>query len=133
MSLSLVTQAFSVAQTSKAFSSTGTLKKLGVGVYKDSQCNIPLSSLPWGLLEPNSPQYVTAYIRNEGNAPTIFSLHSINWRPMIAEDYISLTWDYNGDVIDPEDSIKVTFILTVSQAIEDITTFDFDIVIVGTG
>ena len=85
VSLSLVTQGFSVMQSTQAFSSTGALKKIGVGVYTDYFCTKPLSSLSWGLIEPNSKQYVNAYVKNEGNSPTTISLHTSNWNPESAD------------------------------------------------
>ena len=133
MSLSLVAQGFSAMQTTKAFSNTGTLKKIGVGIYTNSLCNNPVSSLSWGLIEPNCNQYLTAYVKNEGNSPTTISLHSSNWNPLNAESYVSITWNYDGEILDPEESIRVTFILTVSPNVEEISTFNFDVIIVGTG
>ena len=60
-------------------------------------------------------------------------MHSTNWYPSNAESFLDLTWDYNGQLINHSDSIPVTFILTVSPAIEGITDFGFDHTIVATG
>jgi hypothetical protein len=76
---------------------------------------------------------LTVYIRNEGNTAATLFMHSTNWTPSNAESYLDLTWDYDGQVINPFDSIPVTFILTVSPEIEGITNFGFDLTIVATG
>ncbi len=60
-------------------------------------------------------------------------MHSTNWYPSNAESYLDLKWDHNGQLFNPSDSIPVTFILTVSPAIEGITDFGFDLTIVATG
>ena len=132
LGLSLVSQAFPAAQTSKTLSSTGTIETIGVGVYTDFQCNTPLSSIPWGTLEPGESQSVICYIKNEGSDPATLSLQTSNWNPTAAASYLYLSWNYNyGQSINPGDSVQVTFTLTVSPDIEGIKSFSFDITIVG--
>jgi len=133
LGLSLVSQAFPAAQTSKTLSSTGTIQTIGVGVYTDFQCNTPLSSIPWGTLEPGESQSVICYIKNEGDSPSTLSMYTSNWNPSSAEDYLTLSWNYSGQSINAGDAIQVTFTLTVDASIEGITSFSFDITIVGTG
>jgi len=133
LGLSLVSQAFPAAQTSKTLSSTGTIQTIGVGVYTDFQCNTPLSSIPWGTLEPGESQSVVCYIKNEGTSPSTLSMYASNWNPSSAENYLTLSWNYAGGYINPDDSVQVTFTLSVDESIEGVTSFGFDITIVGTG
>ena len=133
LGLSLVGQAFPATQTSKTLSSTGTIETIGVGVYTDFQCNTPLSSIPWGTLEPGESQSVICYIKNEGDLPSTLSMYTSNWSPSTAEEYLTLSWNYSGQSINSGDAIQVTFTLTVDASIEGITSFSFDITIVGTG
>ena len=133
LGLSQVTQTLSAEQAAKTYSNAGIIKNIGVGVYTDSLSKSPLASLQWGMLESDSRQYLTVYIRNEGNTATTLALHSTSWYPSNAESYLDLTWDNNGQLINPSDSVPVTFILTVSPAIEGITDFGFDLTIVATG
>jgi len=132
LGLSLVSQAFPAAQTSKTLSSTGTIQTIGVGVYTDAQCSSPLTSIAWGTLEPGESQSVICYIKNEGDLPSTLSMYTSNWNPSSAEDYLSLSWNYSGQSINAGDAIQVTFTLTVDASIEGITSFSFDITIVGT-
>jgi hypothetical protein len=131
--LSLVNQASPVAQTARKLSSTGTIETIGVGVYTDTQCSCPMTSLQWGKLEPGGSQTVTCYIRNEGNLPSTLSMYTSNWNPSNSDTYLSLSWDYGGQLIEPGKSTQVTFTLSVDANIEGITDFSFDITIVGTG
>jgi len=64
LGLSQVTQTLSAEQASKTYSSAGIIKNMGVGVYADSLSKSPLTSLQWGMLESDSRQYLTVYIRN---------------------------------------------------------------------
>jgi len=111
----------------------GTVKAVGVGVYWDNACSSRVASVDFGLVEPGSVKNVTVFIRNEGNAAVTLSLDTVNWVPLNASDFITLDWDYGGQMIDPEGVVEVTFMLSVSSDIEAITDFSFDIVIVGSG
>ena len=136
LGLSLVSQAFPAAQTSKTLSSTGSIQiqtTVGIGVYFNPECTNPQTSMAWGTLEPGSNQNVICYIRNEGNSPSTLSMYASNWNPesLATSNYLVLSWDYDGHSINPDDSVQVTFTLTVDASIEGITSFSFDITIVG--
>jgi len=111
----------------------GSVKAIGVGVYWDSSCSNQVTSINWGTVQPGSTKNMNVYIKNEGNAPETLSLETQNWSPAIASTYISLTWDYNGQVINVGGVIQVKLTLSVLNAIEGVTNFSFDIVITGSG
>ena len=132
----LYTLALSVlasVQTSRTVSNAGTVKAVGVGVYSDYDCTVTLSSIGWGMLEPGSSTDVSCYIRNEGNSASTLSMYTSNWDPSNASEYMSLSWDYGGQPVNPGEVVQVTFTLSVSASIEGITSFSFDITIVGSG
>ena len=133
LGLSLVSQAFPAGQTTRTFSSSGTIQiqtPQGIGVYSDSGCTSPLTSTSWGTLQPGGSQNVICYIKNEGGTATTLSLETSNWSPGTASNYLGLSWNYNGDPIQPNASVQVTLTLSVASNIEGITTFSFDITIV---
>ncbi len=131
--ITLVGQAFPALQTTKTLSSSGTIQTIGVGVYSNAACTTPVTSIPWGTLEPGSSQNFVCYIRCEGTGPSTLSMYTSNWNPSAASGYLELSWDYGGQTLNPDDVIQVTFTLIVSASIEGITTFSFDITIVGSG
>lgn len=133
LALSLVGQVLSAVQASRTVSNTGAVKAIGVGVYWNNECTNPLSFIDWGVLEPGSIKNVTCYIRNEGNSVSTLSMQTSNWSPSNASDYMTLSWDYGGQPINPDDVVQVTFTLSVSASIGGITSFSFDIIIVGSG
>ncbi len=132
MGLSLVSQTFTAPQTSRTVSSTGTILTIGVGVYVDAICNTPLTSIPWGILEPGQSQDIVCFIKNEGSEESTLSMYTSNWNPSNTENYLDLSWDYSGMAINAGSVAQVTFTLDVDSAIQDISTFSFDITIVGT-
>lgn len=111
--------------------SHGTVKAFGVGVYWDSNCSSLVSSLDWGLVEPGLASNVTFYIRNEGNYAVILFLGAENWNPENASSYLTLSWDYAGETISPDETVQVTLSLLASPDIEDIVDFSFDVIISG--
>ncbi len=136
LGLSLVSQAFPATQTSQTLSSTGSIQiqttTADLGVYSDLGCTTPLTSLSWGTLQPGGIQTQDCYIKNEGTTPLTLSLQTSDWTPANAENYLDLSWNYNGSPIGAGAAVHVTFTLTVDAGIEGITSFSFDITIVGT-
>jgi hypothetical protein len=109
--------------------SHGTVKVFGLGVYWDSEKTTNVTSIDWGLIEPNVPSSVIVYIANEGNYPTYFSLTAENWIPEEASNYFSLSWDYNGQKVNPGETVRVTLSLLLSSGIQDVKSFGFGIII----
>jgi len=107
----------------------GTVKATGVGVYLDPSCNNATSLIDWGIIEPNSAKNITLYIRNEGNIAVTLLLSADNWAPLNASNYMTLSWDYAGQPIDPQDVVQITLTLSISPDIEGITEFSFDVII----
>lgn len=135
LGLSLVSQAFPATQTSKKLSSAGSIQiqtTAEIGIYYNSGCTNPLTSLSWGILEPGESEDIVCYIKNEGNSALTLSMYPSGWDPTDAANYLTLSWNYNGASIDPGAWVQVTFTLYVDESIEGITTFSFDVNIVGT-
>jgi hypothetical protein len=113
--------------------SSGTIKGLGVGIYSDSGCTRTLTSIDWGIADPGSTKNVTIYARNDGNTPVTLSLSTANWNPSNAANYISLSWNYNGQTIAANQVIQIILSLSISSSIQGITAYSFDIVISAVG
>ena len=111
--------------------SGGRVKTVGVGIYWDVGCEDAVSFLDWGVVEPGSSVNVSVYIRNEGNADMVLYLNVSNWRPPEAGEYMTVDWDYDGRAISPGEVVEVVMILTVSEDVGDISSYNFDIKIIG--
>jgi len=114
-----------------------TIKRVALGIYWDSQCSNFVSLVEWGLTLPGSTKNVTLYLRNEGNVQINLFLTTSNWNPLGIADFITLGWDYDGEILNPNDIVEVTFILSVSGSnsfleylqAHDIHAFSFDIIL----
>ena len=129
----VVSIVISATQTSTTLSSVGTLKAVGVGVYWDSSFTNKTTAINWGTLDPGTQKSFTMYIRNEGNSAITLSQSTSNWNPSGSSNYLTLTWNYNGQTINAGANIQVTLTLTVSASITGVNNFNFDIIIVGSG
>lgn len=115
----------------RIISSVGNVKAVDVGVYSDSSYTIPISYIDWGFLEPGSSKQSTIYVKNEGNVPIKLSMEVGNWNPPSASNYLTLSWNRQNQVLGPGDSVSADLTLSVSPNISGITSFSFDIIIIG--
>jgi len=111
---------------------TGIVTAVGVGVYSNSACTSKVSSIDWGSLTPSSTVSKTIYIRNEGNKRLSLSMTTGNWNPQSASNYITLTWNRGGTVLEVGQVVQATLVLSVSPSISGVTSFSFEITITGT-
>jgi len=109
------------------------IQTTGIAAYRDAGCTTRASDVPWGTLKPGSSGQYVFYIKNEGTTSLNLFLNTENWSPANAANYITLSWNYNGQTVAPNQVIQVTLTLTVSQSISGINSFGFDIVLTGTG
>jgi hypothetical protein len=109
------------------------IQTAGIAVYKDASCTTKASNVPWGTISPGSSRENVFYIKNEGTTALNLFLDTANWSPTNAANYLTLSWNYGGQTIQPNQVIKVTLTLTVSPSISGIDTFSFDIILTGTG
>ena len=105
------------------------IQTAGVVAYRDFACTTGVSEVAWGSLAPGSSSTNTFYLKNEGTTSLTLSLDTTSWNPTSAPNYMTLSWDYNGQTIAPDQVIQVTLTLSVSQGINGINYFGFEIMI----
>jgi hypothetical protein len=111
--------------TDKTIAYANPVSGQGAGVYWDQACNNRTLSLDWGAIEPGSNSTLTIYVRNEGNTTAGLSLETSNWNPPAAINYLSLKWNYTGQVLNADQVIPLELTLTVSPTITGINGFNF--------
>ncbi|MDH7606668.1 MAG: hypothetical protein QHH12_02715 [Candidatus Bathyarchaeota archaeon] len=111
----------------------GSVKAVRIGVYSNSACTNNLTSINWGLLEAGAEASREIWIKNIGNTKITLNMTTENWDPNSASDYMELSWNMEGQVLDVNQSIKAVLTLFVSADIKEtgITEFSFTIVIKG--
>lgn len=105
--------------------SKGNLKTIGIEVYSDPNREQKIESINWNDVWLGTTKNVTIYIRSISNYKISLNLKSTEWNPDIFSEYATLSWNYNGTTINPNDIVEVTLTLTirkVSQLISHILT-----------
>lgn len=109
----------------------GQVKTIGIGVYQDPECKIPLQLINWGDMFPGEQKNNTIYLKNEGNV-TVILTHTVgNWTPTEAQTYLNLTWNRENHPIQPSEIIEATLTLTVDESTPGFGNFTFDLTIIG--
>ena len=125
-------QVFPAGQTTLALSSTGSIQTTqGLRAYSNIECTSPQTSIEWGELQKGGSTSVTIYIKNEGDSPQTLSLVTSDWTPATAADYLSVSWNYNNQPLNPNGVVQVTLTLSVDPDIQGITNFGVNLLIVG--
>jgi hypothetical protein len=113
-------------KSNKAFAYADSVTGLGVGIYWDQGCTNRTLTLDWGQLAPGSNNILTVYVKNEGNSAIYLWMTTSNWTPTAALNYMNLNWNYQGQILKPNQVIPLELTLSVSQNISGITHFSFD-------
>ena len=99
---------------------------IGVGIYWDRDCTNTTRSLSWGVINPNSNNNLTIFIRNERSSPLSLWLRTSNWTPSNASSYMTLSWNYSGQILKTNEAIPIKLSLTVNPTIIGISDFNFE-------
>ncbi len=99
---------------------------IGAGIYWDQACTNRTLSFNWGLIESSSSNNLTVYVRNECNSAVSLELITKTWTPSTTSKYISLNWNYTGQILKTGEVIPLELTLKVDPAIVDITNFSFE-------
>jgi len=116
----------------RTVSNNGTVKAVGVGVYWNSACTNETTSINWGNLEPSMTRSYPVYVKNNGTIPATLSIATSNWNPTSASSHLAFSWNCTGYNLGSGGVATGVLTLTVSPNISGITSFSFDITIIGT-
>jgi len=102
-----------------------------VVVYSDAELTQEIENVEWQMIAPGEVKTRTVYILSRSNIDINLSMTTKHWLPLVSADFISLSWDKEGQVLSPKQSIEAVLTLTVSPDIQDIAEFGFVITITG--
>lgn len=110
---------------------SGELLEVNLDIYSDYDCAVSISNVDWGEIEIGGKKNIVIYIKNNGVVDTVASLAFENWNPLNADDYMTLSWDYDGQIISPGKVVEVELSLVISSECPLINDFGFDIIVIG--
>lgn len=122
-----------VTKSPNVLSNGAVTTSANVGLYADSACTTPISSIDWGNLTAGGTATQTIYIKNTSSGLTLtLKMTTNNWSPAIANGPITITWNQSGTILSPGQSTAATLTLAVSSSEVGITNFSVQICITGT-
>ena len=125
------TASYAIIEQVSQIRNIGTVRTIGVDVYRDKELTTVLDVIAWGTLDPGEIRNVDAWVKNTGNNAQKLVMWTENWNPTAAFDSITLTWNYVDSWIAVNASFPVVFTLSVDPNITDVTSFSFDIWVKG--
>jgi hypothetical protein len=122
---------------------TGTIYVSGLEIYGgDIKSESGKNYIDWGELSVGASKNVSFYVQTTSNVDVILGLNVTGWAPAGIEDYISISWSYNGTLLSSDqEPLWVTVNLDVSSSGEfisylvanNVTAFSFDMTIYTSG
>jgi hypothetical protein len=112
--------------------SSGRIVVIGLKVTAVSSSS-DLTSIEWGDLAAGSTATRQISVINNGTIPTTLSLSTGDWVPLIAQQYLTITWNCaSGTVLQPGASQTVTMTINVNQYVTGVNTFTNTIYVIAT-
>lgn len=110
----------------------GTITTLNVGVFLDQECTQNLTSISWGGIYVGESETKKIYVKNTGNAILELSMSITEWEPEFSNGPISMSWNKENYLLEPEEIIEATLTLTILENTEGISDFGYKMLITGT-
>jgi hypothetical protein len=130
------------------FLSSGSLRTINVKAYWNESHTNEINEINWGTAYLGSSHNATVFLQSTSNVGATFELITANWTflnshsgialgPINETPYINLTWNYTEKKVNPNETVKVTLTLNVSNSPDfvqfiinnDVREFNVDIVI----
>jgi len=115
---------------SRVIHSTGTLVTYNIGVYWNENLTSPVIQVNWSVLLPGDTAIKNMYLVNQLPVNATLYTNTTLWAPPEAEQYLTYSWNYSGQIVQPGETIPVQLILDVAYNVygSNITDFSFDII-----
>ena len=132
LTITLILLALTTTAAAQSKPTKRTIISVNLGIYSDSACTKPQTTLNLGRMNPAGTTTQTIYIKNTGNVPETLTMTTNNWTPTNASLSLTLTWNKQNTVLNAGASIKATLTLKASANTGHLTTFSCYVTITGT-
>ena len=89
---------YAVLSASGKIGSSGRIIAIGVKVTAVGS-NADLTNIDWGDLTAGTTATHQICVINNGTVPTTLSMSAGEWVPLIAQQYLTITWNYVSDTV----------------------------------
>jgi hypothetical protein len=123
---------YAVLSAQGKIGSSGRIIAIGVKVTSVGS-NTDLTNIDWGDLTAGATASRQICVINNGTVPTILSMSTGDWIPLIAQQYLTITWNCaSGTILQPGTSQTVTITINVNQYVTGVNTFTNTIYVIAT-
>jgi hypothetical protein len=121
---------------------TGTIYVRGLEIYGgDIKSNRGNITVDWGELTLGSIKNASFNVKSTSNVDVQLGLNVTDWEPAGIEKYLTISWNYNGTLLSPNQELFVTANLEVSSSPDfidflvenNVTEFGFNMTIYASG
>lgn len=99
-----------------------------IGYVKTVGVNVDRDFIDWGNLTVLNSGTEIINVENIENTPILLSLNSSNWNPANASNYLTLSWNYTGTILQPSMTVPIELYLEVQGSFRGQFTFDIWII-----
>jgi hypothetical protein len=129
----LMASTYGALTVNQSVNSIGTITTSpNLGVYSDSACTNPITSLNWGSIQAGGTSTQTVYLKNTGTGSMTLNMTTSAWSPGVASTYLAINWNKEGIVLSAGQSAAATLTITVSSSTTGISSFSNTITFSGT-
>jgi hypothetical protein len=100
-------------------------------LYWNQDCSNSVAGIDWGALEPGASKNLTIYILDSTKQTLELHLKTQHWTATKDSNSIFLSWDQEGQVLEPNTVKAATLTISVANDTAGIKAFGFEIVIYG--
>jgi len=125
VSTSLVSIMLSHSDDEIYLPSLGTIKTIDVETYWDPNGENRRENLTWNEIKIEKLEWdeiktetvnTTVYVKSVSNFRVTLNIFLTDWNPVEISDYLTISWDYNGTILNPGEIIPVTMTLSASSS-----------------
>ena len=123
---------YAVLSSSGKIGSSGRIIAIGIKVSAVGS-NQDLTNIDWGDLTAGATATRQICVINNNTVPTTLSMSADDWIPLIAQQYLTITWNYAlGTVLQPGTSQTIISTINVNLYLTGISPFTNTIYIITT-
>jgi len=124
-SASLVSMMLSQSDDEIYLPSLGTIKTIEVETYWDPNGENRRENLTWNEIQIQklggdevkmNQVNTTVYVKSVSNFRVTLNMFLTDWNPVEISDYLTISWDYNETILNPDEIIPVTMTLSASSS-----------------
>jgi hypothetical protein len=123
---------FGALISSRTVSNSTGVTAVGVGVFTDSACTSPLTSISWGMLNPGDAPTYTFYVQNNGTVSVTLTMTTGSWSPQAAAGNFTVAWNQQNSILAAGAVAQAVITLSVSSSAVGIASVTFVTIITGT-